>query len=129
MFVTHMTIQYYTIIPHPTDRSVLLLSTDEGWTLPNFRTEERHFWQDVSHINSAIQAQLSLDVTTLRAVHLNYDEDTDTSIQVYGMDNHCRDWVLPPYACCSVVPPGDPGRHGTTLGNALYDPFFYRSSV
>lgn len=90
---------YYTIIPHANKPQVLLLSCADGWTLPYFELTERHFWQEVSHVNQAMQEQLDINVTTLRCVCADYNAETERALIVYAMENHSPEWALPPDGC------------------------------
>ncbi|MCI2430620.1 aminoglycoside phosphotransferase family protein [Candidatus Acetothermia bacterium] len=79
---------YYGIILHPTEPRLLILRERAGWGLPHFSQTERHFWQEVGHINCAIREQLGMDVTTLRCAYTEYNSTTKRVCRVYVLENH-----------------------------------------
>jgi len=72
-----------------------MLSEKNGWALPHFETSERHFWQEVNHVNQAMKNRFSIQVTTLRCVGVDYDRQAGRVAKVYAMENHVPDWVPP----------------------------------
>lgn len=95
--VVHFTdfhFDYYGIIPHRTKPQVLILSDENGWSLPWFVPYEHHFGV-VNHINQAIAAQLGCNVTVLRCFYEHYSLETKTGCRVYAMENHSPQWTPP----------------------------------
>lgn len=85
---------YYSIIPHTTKPQVLMLSDENGWSLPYFVPYEHHFGV-VGHINQTIKEQLGLDVIALRCIYDDYNRETKTGCRVYAMENHSPHWTPP----------------------------------
>jgi len=64
----------YAPIPHPTDRRILLLDGEHGWTLPSATvplTPTDHRWRDTARVNRAIGAVLGTAVTTRECVYVS----------------------------------------------------------
>ncbi|YAF95434.1 MAG: aminoglycoside phosphotransferase family protein [Nodularia sp. CChRGM 3473] len=85
---------YYSIILHRTKPQVLMLTDENGWSLPWFVPYEHHFGV-VNHINQAIKAQLGMDVTVLRCFYEDYSLETKTGCRTYAMENHSPLWTPP----------------------------------
>jgi hypothetical protein len=88
---------YYGLIPHPTERQVLVLSNKAGWMLPHFAPQEHHFGV-VDHVNQAMLEQLGIKVTTLCCIYNVPKRSVHSVIRAYAMDNHSPDWIPPPDA-------------------------------
>ncbi len=81
----------YTLIPHPTNASVLLLKDGSQWTLPHISAT------DAREIHQEIQEQLGLDVTVLDAISLpnRFNSEHMTNSVVYAVENHSLHWSPP----------------------------------
>lgn len=86
--------RYDAIIPHATEPQVLLLSDENGWSLPHWAPGEQHF-SAANHINRAIRDRFGLDATVLRYVHYDSNPDTKEVRAVYAMENHSPSWTPP----------------------------------
>jgi hypothetical protein len=89
-----VTIQYYAVIPHPTEESLLLLRGDEGWTLPRFERDD-FFWAKAGGLNGAVQDSLGLQVTTRRSLLFQPPPEPGEKHWVYAMENHSPDPACP----------------------------------
>jgi tRNA A-37 threonylcarbamoyl transferase component Bud32 len=89
---------YYSIIPHPVEARMLMLSCEDGWVLPHFVPTIHHFGV-VHHINQAMQHQLGISVTTLRCIQYHLDSATRAVHAIYGLENHSPDWSPPENGC------------------------------
>ncbi|WP_165423154.1 phosphotransferase [Ktedonosporobacter rubrisoli] len=87
--------EYSAVIPHRTQPAVLLLHTENGWSLPCWQTTERPFWQTCDHINQTIQALLALRVITLRCLFIDQDTGSGHLIRVYEFENRDAQWRPP----------------------------------
>lgn len=85
---------YYTIIPHSTENSLLLLKGKKGWSLPHFVPVEHHFGV-VSHINQAMHNQFNVNVTVLRCIYNYFNPLNRQGSRVYALENHSLNWQLP----------------------------------
>jgi hypothetical protein len=81
---------YFAIIPSSEHR-VLLLRTERGWTLPNWMPVERHYWQDVLHINRHIHEQYGMLTTVERLRSAVFDRQGQEILRVYSTFNHQKD--------------------------------------
>ena len=88
---------YYTIIPHPNQDSLLLIQGKKGWCLPHFVPFEHHFGV-VSHINQAMYNQLKINVTVLCCVYNYFNPLNRQGSRVYALENHSLTWQPPAYA-------------------------------
>src|SRR5690242_6241994 len=80
----------YSIIPHTSRPAVLLLRSEDGWTLP------RHNGTRPEEINAAMREQLGLTTTVLSCFFDRYkDDERDDQHRVYALENHSPT-VLPP---------------------------------
>ncbi len=93
-----VTYEYSLLIRHPAEERLLLLPKGDGWTLPWFRHKERHFWQEVAHINAAVMEMLGLRATTLRCLDTTYDPTQDRVSSSYALESQDAQWPLPPGA-------------------------------
>src|SRR5215510_9803913 len=82
---------YYIIVPHPRRPEVLMLSGEDGWSLPHFVSEEHHFGV-IGHINQTANSHLGLAVTVLRCVSNVYNREANTVNAVYLLENHFEGW-------------------------------------
>lgn len=85
---------YYLVIPHPTERKVLMVKEILGWTLPHFIPDEHHRGV-VDHINQAAYKQLKIRVATCQAIDINFDRELKRGSRAYIMDNLDPDWTAP----------------------------------
>lgn len=82
-------------IGHPDRHRVLVLPTADGWRLPAFVEAERHFWQEIGHINNWMAEHLGIAATTLRCLAINYTPDDEVLSKVYAAVLKERVPVLP----------------------------------
>lgn len=75
---------YYALILQAGEPLLLL---NQG-ALPTFETTEAHFWQNVSHVNTAFTRITDLKLTTLRCLQTRYDEGQNAIIRYYAVENH-----------------------------------------
>jgi Phosphotransferase enzyme family len=88
---------HYTIIHHYDESFVLMVHTDEGWTLPCYELPMRVDFE-AKAINEAVEAQFKTRVLTLRQVCRQYNEAHQEVAKVHIMENLEREWFLPDYA-------------------------------
>ncbi len=93
-----VTYEYSLLIRHPAEERLLLLPKGDGWALPWFRHKQRHFWQEVAHINAAVMEMLGLRATTLRCLNTAYDPTQDRVYGSYALESQDPQWTLPPGA-------------------------------
>jgi hypothetical protein len=86
---------YHTLVPHPREPKLLLLSGPDGWSLPHWTTAEPHLRHSVRHINEAMQRRFGLETTVLRRIHERRDPTTGQTERVYALENHARDGKPP----------------------------------
>jgi len=86
---------HYLLIPHPTERQLLLLADEVGHALPRFEPAEPHYWQTVAPVNQWVADAFGLRLTTLRCTQTLFGEDQ--IMMVYTMDGSSipADWTLP----------------------------------
>lgn len=97
--------EYYILVCRPYDGSVGSVmvipqppvsdGSSSGWTLPWFQQKERHFWQEVSHVNQGVADLLGLRAVTLRCLHTDYDPTLDRVRTVYAVEQVDVDWSPP----------------------------------
>ena len=85
--------EYYAVLPHSSEPLLLLLQTQQGWSLPHWQTTQRAFWQTCDHINLTIQHMLHLDVVTLRCLRREEDTETGGHLRIHELENRERSWV------------------------------------
>src|SRR5207248_1803249 len=73
---------YYSLLPHPSKRKVLLIEDEQGWTLPYLCADEDHFGV-VSHIHNWLTEHLRISATVLYCPY--YREDPHTR-QVHAVN-------------------------------------------
>lgn len=73
----------YSIISHPTESRLLVVSGSDGWTLPS------HAGREAPDIIADIRDQFGIEVTVLRTVAQGVD------YALYALDNHSPDWAPP----------------------------------
>jgi len=82
----------YCIIPHPREPRVLLLASNDGWSLPC------HAEIEPTAIAVAIRQQLGLEVSVLRCAYDCARDDPEARSRVYALENHSPAWSPPPGA-------------------------------
>jgi hypothetical protein len=90
-----LTYEYHILIGHPQAPRVLLLPGAAGWRLPDFSTAERHFWQDVAHVNQAMAERYGVALVTLRCLALDYERDSELLSKVYAASLADESWRPP----------------------------------
>ncbi|HLQ29549.1 MAG TPA: hypothetical protein VK140_09975 [Ktedonobacteraceae bacterium] len=65
----------YALIPHPTNREVLLLAVDDCWTLPRLEGRDELGPYEARDIQQAIWAQPGLEITVLDALHPRFENE------------------------------------------------------
>jgi hypothetical protein len=82
----------------PGEARLLLLPGEAGWRLPGFGADERHFWQDVDHVNAWLRFEFGAPATTLRCLSLDYSPGDELVSMVYAAALHDSAWSPPPGA-------------------------------
>jgi hypothetical protein len=85
----------YLILPQPAESSILLLPSDNGWTLPYARLEQRLWSPEVWHVNRAMQQQLGLNSIVLRCAGASVDRDARQITLLYVLEQRDPDWTPP----------------------------------
>lgn len=84
---------YYLMIPHPSEKKLLMVKEILGWTLPHFIPDEHHRGA-VEHINTAAYKLLKMRVATRQAIDINFDMELKRGTRAYIMDNLDPDWQV-----------------------------------
>ena len=92
---TSVTYEYSLLIRHPAGERLLLLPKGDGWILPWFRHKQRHFWQEVAHINAGVMELLGLRAITLRCLDTHYDPAQDRVRSLYVLESRDAEWIPP----------------------------------
>lgn len=87
-------LDYYLIIPHIGENSLLMIETSDGWTLPHFQPDEHHFGV-VGHINRWVWDTYGLRVYTARCVSEEYQPTMKAGKRVYLLENMDAAWQPP----------------------------------
>src|SRR5687768_6271038 len=87
-------LDFYALIPHPTDPKLLLLAGEAGWSLPHWASSEALWWPMVAALNRGMQEQLNAELTTLCCVYAER-QSTGQGERIFWMENHTPDWPLP----------------------------------
>ncbi len=82
------------VVGAPELARLLLLPGEAGWRLPGFGADERHFWQDVDHVNVWLRAELGVPAATLRCLSIDYSPGDELVSMVYAAA--LRDPAWPP---------------------------------
>jgi hypothetical protein len=90
--------EYYAVLPHYSEPLLLVLQTEQGWSLPHWETAQHSFWQTCDHINLTIHNVLHLDVITLRCLRREVDTQTGRDFRIYELENRDRHWGPPAHA-------------------------------
>lgn len=87
----------YALICRPGGEDLLLIPDTPGgdWSLPWFRQKQRHFWQEVGHVNQAVADRLGLRAATLRCLHTDYDPAQERVRTVYALESLDPSWQPP----------------------------------
>jgi hypothetical protein len=75
---------YHTLITHKS--RVLLLENRSTWILPVFTFAESYFWQDVGHINQAVNEHLGIIAITLNCIAIIKDAEKDETRYYYALE-------------------------------------------
>ncbi len=90
---------YYAIIPHPSNDCILLLNSEQGWTLPQATvplSPDDGRWRDAFRVNSAFQQSLGITITMLECLFVSpFPSLGQHGSSVFAMSNHDVEWVLP----------------------------------
>ncbi len=79
-------IRFFACIPY--NSRLLIQSRESGYTLPTFETQETVFWQTVDHINREMHTLTGLNLTTLRCLRTDYQQNDDRVVRYYALENH-----------------------------------------
>ncbi|MEO6892861.1 MAG: phosphotransferase [Ktedonobacteraceae bacterium] len=81
------------IILHPQGNRILLVSEQEGWSLPHIGWEATQYshWSDVTLLNREMRRQLGGELTTMRCLSNTYNGETRCFSRVYVMELHSSD--------------------------------------
>lgn len=83
---------YHVILPRARQPQVFLQFHDDRWYLPQWREQERRFWQSVDHVNQAVRAQFGLTVTTLRCLAADAAPQGEAVQRIYELENRSEAW-------------------------------------
>ena len=90
---------YYAIIPHPSNDSILLLNSEHGWTLPQATvplSPDDGRWRDAFRVNAAFQQSLGITITMLECLFVSpFPALGQHGNSVFVMSNRDLEWVLP----------------------------------
>jgi hypothetical protein len=86
---------YYTLLPHPFEVKLLLLSGPEGWALPHWSRADRPLWHTTGPVNEVMRKELGVETTVLRLASARQDPATQQMQRVYALENHSPDWRPP----------------------------------
>ncbi len=78
--------EYYVMLPHASDASVLLVREGDAWTLPHFAPDVTDF-RVVHHINDYVRARHGMASVVQRCVHHRHDADRGQTCRVYALEN------------------------------------------
>jgi hypothetical protein len=90
MNATRPTTRYRVVIPDTSASRALLLSTSDGWGLPEWVSDIPAPWENVDRINATLTHMLGLRAATVRALALDWDAKPRTSY--YLIDNLDPGW-------------------------------------
>jgi len=92
--MTTKTDTFYIILPDKSSQKVLMLPTDNGWTLPycEVTVSDEIDLMDTKFFNQTVQKNLEIDVTTLYALDTM---DTENNIKIAAFENHNLEWRPP----------------------------------
>ena len=87
---------FYAIIPHPTDQSILTLPTEVGWTIPVYHPQSS-WTPHVLHIVDAVKEQFGIHLPVRHTIHVQVDrlDDKRYAYVVYVMVAPPPDWTPP----------------------------------
>ena len=90
---------YYALISHPVEPSLLLLQGEGGWTLPKATvplSPDDGRWRDAFRVNTAFHRLLGINLTMLECLYVSPFPDVGShGSSVFVMSNHDEEWVLP----------------------------------
>lgn len=75
--------EYFVLIHNLSASKVLLVPSDNGWSLPHFQPKDHRFWQNVGEVSSIINDDFGIRVITLRCLYSRFDENLDTVLNAY----------------------------------------------
>ncbi len=79
-------LEYYVMVPHASDASVLLVRDGNGWTLPHFTPHVTDF-RLVHHINEYVREQHGIASVVQRCVYHRHDANNGQPYRVYALEN------------------------------------------
>jgi hypothetical protein len=80
------------LIPHPTQRQVLVQQIGEQWHLPNASIDQ--VWDgSIGQINAAMQQHYGLATTVVRRLAEHNDDARHLSFHLYLLENHSAGWT------------------------------------
>ena len=90
---------YYALLPHPTNTSLLLMKGEGGWTLPKATvplSPDDGRWRDAFRVNAAFHHVLGVTVTVLECVFVSpFPGLGQHGASVFVMSNHDSAWPAP----------------------------------
>lgn len=89
------TLDYYVILPHASDTSVLLIRDGNGWTLPCFTADITDF-RMAHHINVFVNARYGISSVVQRCLYHCDAPDCGQPYRVYGLENLSPEVKPPP---------------------------------
>ena len=91
---------YYALISHPVEPSLLFLQSEDGWTLPKTTVPlslDDGRWRDAFRVNAAFHSLLGSNLTMLECLYVSPFPDVGGhGSSIFVMSNHDEEWVLPP---------------------------------
>src|SRR6266568_6774719 len=88
----------YTLIFHPTEPRILMLSGQEGWSLPYFQFPERLRFGNVETFNlQKLRNTLDPNISVVRCTDIQYaQKDTQRQVDmIFMLENNNTGWVPP----------------------------------
>jgi hypothetical protein len=80
------------LIPHHHEPCLLAHVDDGVWRLPAVTLHAAHWGLDTQLLRAALRAELGLDATVLRRMHLASDDAANTALAVYDLEIHDAAW-------------------------------------
>ncbi|HJZ45591.1 MAG TPA: hypothetical protein VKE41_00425, partial [Roseiflexaceae bacterium] len=78
----------YLIIPHPAESRVLLLPDTAGWSLPQVHVNVEGAQDEMHLLRPAIRERFGADVTGLRRVYTQVDDQAQRADVIQFLENH-----------------------------------------
>jgi hypothetical protein len=90
---------YYALLPHPTNTSLLLMKEEGGWTLPKATvplSPDDGRWRDAFRVNAAFHQRLGITVTVLECLFVSpFPAISHHGNSVFVLSNHDVAWTVP----------------------------------